>query len=389
MNEKGRIRRVFIFILLIALLISACARATPTPKPQPTPTPPPPEETKEMEQPSEAKPPLFDKVEPGELVLYSYEETVTDDFLAKFREDYPQVDLKTPVYGELDEALAKLRGGFKADVINPCVDYIPTLVKLDLIEPIDTSLIPRWNDLFPFFREIPEIQAGEGKVWMVPQDAGLEGIMYRKDKIDPPPTSWNDLWNEKYAGRIAMQDYARNAIAVAALALGYEDPFRLNDDDLQKVKDYLIKQKPLLVNYFESDADIDNMFKSGEVWLSFGWTSDANLLTEEEGIPVEYVSPKEGALSWICGYSIVKGTKKKYAAHALINHYLDPEVQYIEVVDFEYFVSNQKVLDLLEPEEIEAVRLDRPEEIQNAHVEIIPDNYDKWLQIWEEVKAAP
>lgn len=399
MNRKRRLYRVVVFIMLVAMVVTACAKATPTPtptpKPQPTPTakaqptPTPQPQPSPTKAQAEAKPPLFDKVEPGELILYSYEETVTDDFLAKFRKDYPQVDLKTPVYGELDEALAKLRGGFKADVINPCTDYIPTLTKLDLIEPIDTSLIPRWKDLFPFFQTMPEIQAGDGKVWMVPQDAGLEGIMYRTDKIDPPPTSWKDLWNEKYAGHIAMEDYARNSIAVAALALGYKDPYHLNDDDLQKVKEFLIKQKPLLVNYFESDADIDNMFKSGDVWISFGWTSDARTLREDEGIPVKYVSPKEGALSWICGYSIVKGTKKKYAAHALINHYLDPKVQYIEVTDFEYFVSNQKVMDLLTPEEIAVVGLDHPEEIQNSKVEIIPDNYDKWLQIWEEVKAAP
>jgi len=213
--------------------------------------------------------------------------------------------------------------------------------------------------------------------------------MYRADKVNPPPTSWRDLWNPKYKGHIAMEDYARNAIAVGALALGYKDPYHLNDKDLQKVKEYLIRQKPLLLSYFESDADIDNMFKAGDVWIAFGWTSDAKTLREDEGLPVRYVSPKEGALSWICGYSILKGTKMPYADHALINHYLDPKVQYIEVTDFEYFVSNKKVMGLLTPKEIATVRLDHPEEIANAHVEIIPDNYDKWLQIWEEVKSAP
>ncbi len=398
-------------ILILSVLLSACAKATPTPTPiPPTPTSPPPTPTPKPAAPTPtpkpaastptpkpstptpakaAKPALYDKVESGKLVLYSYEETVTDKFLQGFRKDYPQVKLKTAVYGELDEALAKLRGGFKADVFNPCVDYIPTLTKLNLIEPIDTSLIPRWNDLFPFFRTLPEIQAGKGKVWMVPQDAGLEGIMYRADKVNPPPTSWRDLWNPKYKGHIAMEDYARNAIAVGALALGYKDPYHLNDKDLQKVKEYLIRQKPLLLSYFESDADIDNMFKAGDVWIAFGWTSDAKTLREDEGLPVRYVSPKEGALSWICGYSILKGTKMPYADHALINHYLDPKVQYIEVTDFEYFVSNKKVMGLLTPKEIATVRLDHPEEIANAHVEIIPDNYDKWLQIWEEVKSAP
>ena len=327
------------------------------------------------------------EVESGDLVVYSYEETVTDDFLDGYREQYPQVNVKPAVFGELDEALAKLRGGFQADVFNPCVDYIPTLNKLDMLEPADTAKIERWDDLFPFFQELPEIQAGEGQVWMVPVDAGLEGIMYRTDKIDPPPTSWNDLWNEEYAGHIAMEDYARNAIAIAALALGYEDPFNLTPEQLEAAKQKLIEQKPLLLTYFESDSEIRELFKSGDVWISFGWTADANILSDEEGIPVEYVSPDEGALSWVCGYSILKGTDMPNAAHALLNNYLDPELQYIEATDFEYFVSNQKTLDLLTEEEIAAVGLDNPEEVQNAHAEVTPLNYDEWLQAWEEVLA--
>ncbi|NPA06363.1 MAG: extracellular solute-binding protein [Chloroflexi bacterium] len=327
-------------------------------------------------------------VEPGPLVLYSYEETVTDEFLQPFREKYPQVELKTAVFGELDEALAKLRGGFKADVINICTDYVPIMVQLGLLEPIDTSKLSHWDDLFPFFREMPEIQAGDGKVWMVPVDAGLEGIMYRTDKIDPAPTSWNALFDPAYKGHIAMEDYARNAIAVAALALGYEDPFHLNEDQLQAVKAKLIEQKALLLTYFEGDAEVDALFKSGEAWISFGWTSNARWLREDDGLPVAFVAPEEGALSWVCGYAILKGTERPNAAHALIDHYLDPQIQYIEATDFEYFVSNQKVLELLSEEEIEASGLDNPEAIAQAHVEILPDNYDRWLQIWEEVLAA-
>ncbi len=388
---------LLVLLLVGGLVLTACGgKATPTAAPTQPPTQPPaqPPEEQEMaptEPPAEGEADILppDRVEAGELLVYSYEETVTDEFLDGYRETYPQVKLRTAVYGELDEAVAKLRGGYKADVLNPCVDYIPILTNLDLLEPVDTSLIPRWKYLFPFFRDMKEIQAGEGKVWMVPVDAGLEGIMYRTDKIDPPPTSWNDLWNPKYAGHIAMQDYARNAIAVAALALGYEDPFNLTEEQLQKAKEYLIQQKPLLLNYFESDTEIRELFKSGDVWISFGWTADARTLREEEGVPVEYISPKEGALSWVCGYSILKGTKMPYAAHALLNHYLSPDLQYIEATDFEYFVANQQVLDLLSDEEIALVGLDRPEAVQEAHVEITPPDYDRWLQVWEEVLAAP
>ncbi len=326
-------------------------------------------------------------VESGDLLVYSYEETVTDFFLKKYREKYPQVRVKTAVYGELDEAIAKLRGGFHADILNPCVDYIPVLTKLKLLKPIDLKYIPRWKDLMDYFKNIPQLKAGKNKVWMIPTDAGLEGIMYNKEKINPPPTSWKDLWNPKYKGHIAMQDYARNSIAVAALALGYKDPYHLSNDQLQKVKAYLIKQKPLLLKYFGGDEEIDSLFSEGEVWISLGWGSDAKSLTED-GTPVGFVSPKEGALSWICGYSVLSGTKTPMAAYAMVNHYVRPELQKYEATDFEYFVPNKKVLKMLTKEEIERVGLDHPEALAKSHVEIIPDNYDVWLQIWEEVKSA-
>lgn len=378
-------KRPLVLVLLVVslvLVLAACQQAQPTQAPAE-------QKPAATQAPSEEKPKASEssEVESGDLVLYSYEETVTDFFLDGYRKQYPQVNLQTAVYGELDEAIAKLRGGYKADVINSCVDYIPILRKLDLIEPIDTSKIERWDDIFPFFRDMPEIQAGEGKVWMVPVDAGLEGIMFRTDKVQGAD-SWNDLWNEEYKGHIVMQDYARNAIAVTALALGYDDPFNLNDEQLEAVKQKLIEQKPLLLNYFDAEEALHEMYKAGDAWISFGWTSNANLLSEDEGIPMQYVSPKEGALSWVCGYSIIKGTEMPNAAHALINHYLDPELQYFEATDFEYFVANSKVLDKLSEDEKALVGLDHPEQLQESHVEVIPDNYDKWLQVWEEVQAS-
>lgn len=140
-----------------------------------------------------------------------------------------------------------------------------------------------------------------------------------------------------------MQDYARNSIAVAALALGYSDPFHLSDDQLEKIKDFLIKQKPLLLKYFEGDEEVDTLFAEGEVWISLGWGSDAVSLSDD-GTPVEFVTPREGALSWICGYSIAKGTKMPMAAHAMVNHYISPDLQAFEATDFEYFVPNKRFL---------------------------------------------
>ncbi len=323
---------------------------------------------------------------PGLLVLYSYEETTTEAFLQPFRERYPQVDLQVAIFADLDEALAHLKQGFRADVINVCTDYIPLMVEQRLLLPIATERLTHWSAIHPLFREIPVLQAGPGQVWMVPVDAGLEGIVYRTDRIQTPPDSWDALFDPAYAGHIAMPNYARNAIAITALSLGYQDPFHLTEHQLQAVKRKLLAQKPLLLAYFTTPEERQAMLRSGQAWIALGRNSSAREL-RAQGVPVDFVTPKEGALSWVCGYALFRGVRHTDAAYALLDHYLSPEIQQIEQENFGYIVSNARVwgqraaaptAGLAEPASI----------FSQAHVEVLPAEYEHWRQIWAEVLAA-
>ena len=95
---------------------------------------------------------------------------------------YPDLKLKTAAYASGDEAIAKLRGGFRADVINLCAEEsAATAVRLKLVQPLDTSRIKDWNRIFPAFYKLPGVTAADGKHYMVPVDAGVTGIIYNKD----------------------------------------------------------------------------------------------------------------------------------------------------------------------------------------------------------------
>ncbi|TJW27963.1 MAG: extracellular solute-binding protein, partial [Mesorhizobium sp.] len=92
------------------------------------------------------------------------------------------------------------------DVAHPCYDKVARWNKEGLLQPIDTKRIKNWDSIFPVFKNLPDLQAGDGKVWMVPWDWGNTSILYRTDLVKNPEPSWNLLWDKQYAGRMATID---------------------------------------------------------------------------------------------------------------------------------------------------------------------------------------
>lgn len=331
------------------------------------------------------------QVESGTLRLFTWEEEGTSDFLNPFREKYPQVNLEVSFYGEQDEMLAKLQAGYKADVIAPCSDYIKILKDLDLIRPIDTGLLENWKDLFPELKEAPGVKI-DGEVYFVPSNIGTEGILYRTDKIDREITSWNDLWDPAFKGHVLMEDYAKISIAIAALALGYKNPWHLNKSQLQEVKEKLLEQKPLVLKYSEEpDVEVVELMSAGDVWISVGWRPEEQELLSE-GVPVKYVAPVEGELVFMCGNSIIKGTEMPVAAHKLVDNYIAPHSQmlFADPEEFGYWITNKRVVEeMLDPQIVEQQELDKvAEALEKGVFEEAVENYDLWLDVWEEVLAA-
>ncbi len=71
-------------------------------------------------------------------------------------------------------------------------------------------------------RALPDLDAGDGKVWMVPWDWGNTSILYRNDIVKDPAPSWSLLWDKAYAGRIATIDAVHDTPVVAALLAGID-----------------------------------------------------------------------------------------------------------------------------------------------------------------------
>ncbi len=317
----------------------------------------------------------------GTLSVFAYQDSITDELLDPFREANPDLDLKTAGFGSNDEAAAKMAGGFRADVVEACLDEMSAFTDRGLLRPIDPAGIEDWDDLV--FRDAEGVRDGS-EVLVVPLSAGPQGLIYDADEIRPGEIdSFADLFDPAYAGRVALEaDYALPAIAETALTLGIEDPMNLTPDQLDEVTQKLIDNREQFRSLWRSDADVVNLFRSGEIALADGGPG----LTErirDTGVDARWVAPEERPLSWVCGFAITSDAENTDAAYELIDWLASPEAQAIRADDG-YVVTNPKAVPLADPA---ARKTADPKSIADAIPETEPPDYQEWVRAFREFQA--
>src|SRR5262245_44205052 len=92
----------------------------------------------------------------GTIRLFSYEDGYDPDYMKSFKEQYPNIKLDTASFGSNEEAIAKVKSGFTADVINTCVDEgALEAVEAGIYAPLDTSRLENWDKIWPAMKEMP------------------------------------------------------------------------------------------------------------------------------------------------------------------------------------------------------------------------------------------
>ena len=209
------------------------------------------------------------------------------------------------IFGDEEEAFAKMRAGFKVDLTQPCTYKVPIWKDAGILEPIDTSRLSTWDDIIPSLKTIPGTYEGNNQ-YFFPTDWGLTSVLYRADLAPEyvDNESWGLLWDPKYKGRLSMADSLIDGVMVAAIYIGAKDPFNMTDDEMAKTRAALKEQLPLMRYYWTSPADIEQALASGELVATSAWNSSYAAL-KKEGLDVRYSSPKEGAMTWVCGFCLM------------------------------------------------------------------------------------
>ena len=317
----------------------------------------------------------------GTLSFFAYGDTVVDQMLDPFREANPDLDLKVASFNSDKAAAAKMAGGFEADVVEVCTDEMQPLLARDLLRPLDEKGVPEFNDLA--FSNADEVRDANGNVLFVPASAGPQGLIVNTEEVDASTIdSYQDLFDPAYAGNVALEATPLTAIAETALAMGLDDPMNLSEDEVGQARDYLADHRDQFRTFADSDASMVNLFKSGEVVLADGGRGTTQAMIDD-GVPVEWIAPQEGSLSWVCGLAITSKAQNIDAAYKLINYYASPEAQAISG-DMGFVAMNPKALPMVDPRFRKSAD---PRNLENAIPETEPDDADAYDRAWQEVQA--
>lgn len=325
----------------------------------------------------------------GTIRLFSYEDGYDADYMKSFHEMYPNITLDTASFGSNEEAIAKLKTGFTADVINTCIDEgAQEAIDNDVYAPLDTARLDNWDEIWPAMKDMPGVM-DDGKVYVVPVDAGTSGLIYNADVIASPPDSWTDLFDPQYQGRASLEDNAVTAINVGALASGITDPLNIDAAQLRSVQDFLSEHRSQFRTWWADQGEIAALFKSGEVDIASGYTNIVKDL-QAEGVNVQFAPAKEGQTMWTCGYGISStiADENVAAAYALLNWYTSLPAQVYEATNWNYLTSNQGIIDAVTPQVRTDASLDTLLDLDNAILAAPPKDRAAWVKAWAEVQAS-
>jgi putative spermidine/putrescine transport system substrate-binding protein len=178
-------------------------------------------------------------------------------------------------------------------------------------ETVDATKVPRLDKVFPALRTETAI----------PHIYSAQVILYNVNQVKTPPTSWADLWDPKYKGRVGLADilYPNNTL-MAALAGGGSVS---NYDPGEKM---LMKLRSLDVKIYPSNEALAAALKSEEVWLTSMWLA-RGFMWKKSGIPLSHVVPKEGAVSIVFEASVPRNARNKDGGFEYLEAMLDAKAR--------------------------------------------------------------
>lgn len=140
-----------------------------------------------------------------------------------------------------------------------------------------------------------------------------------------PPTSWKDLSNPLYKGHVQLPSVT-NGYGVESLLMFA----RLNGGGEQNIEPGFVAIKaqvaPNVLSFDPSPGKISELFQNDSLWIG-SWGAGRTQALRNQGVPVKFVAPKEGAMALGLSVCPVKHETVNALAQSFIQYTLSPEIQ--------------------------------------------------------------
>lgn len=260
------------------------------------------------------------------LRVLNWAEYIDDALVEQFEEKYGvKVVYDTVDSNEAMELRIKA-GTTKYDIAFPSDYMIDKLSQQSLLNEIDYTKLTGFESV-SMKQEVINLTANEFyNPYFVPYFWGTIGIMYNIENVKVKDlTGFDVLFNPETPYKIGMYDSARDAVAAALMAQGYNVNSNI-DSELEATKTYMSNG---VYNYFGTD-NLKTLVESGNLDMALVYSGDyfdQLYVAEEEDrdITFGYYVPNTTNI-WVDGFVIPTTSENIDLAYDFINFFLDVDV---------------------------------------------------------------
>jgi len=277
----------------------------------------------------------------GSVKVLAWQDYIQPNIAEKFEAD-TGIKLELTTFGSNDEAESTIRanGGKGFDIVFPSITNssgylndngdsyfapVPAAVNVDAVLP-------------SFLRDSATLDGvHNGEQILLPFDWGTEGITLNRGELDIADTelSFGDLWRPEAKARAAFRQ--KSVIMGTGLyldAIGEVPSNRMLDvykseEDARRVwgavTAWILERKDNFGAFWNNATEATAAFKEAGSIIGQTWDTTGLLLNQEDANYV-YRAPKEGIITWLDSFGMLKAAENAEQAVAFMNFMLQPEV---------------------------------------------------------------
>ena len=270
----------------------------------------------------------------------SWGEYIDEDLIYQFEDETGiKVNYQT---AESNEALYSLlkTGAGDYDVIVPSDYMIARLIDEDMLAELNYDNIPNYAKIGDQYKSL---SFDPDNKYTVPYTWGTLGIIYNTTMVDGDITSWDAMFDEKYAGNVLMIRNSRDALAAALLDLGY-DINTIDESQIREAYELLADAKSKGVYQSFVMDEVFGKMEGGNAAIAMYYAGD--YLTMLDNNPdLKFVVPKEGSNWFVDAMCVLKTAQHKEEAEAWINFIASTESSLANMDYIGYASPNLEALE--------------------------------------------
>ncbi len=190
-------------------------------------------------------------------------------------------------------------------------------------------------------------QFDPGNKFTMPWQSGLTGIGYNPKLTGREITSYQDLFDPAFRGRVGMFTNNQDTGNLALVGMGIK-PEKSTTSDWQKAADKLKGQRDSGIVRKYYDQSYIQALSKGDTWISMAWSGDvyqANLSAGNEDL--KFLVPKEGAVIWTDNMCIPLGATHPVDAITYMDYVYQPAIAALLTESIDYITPVPGAKDVI------------------------------------------